>query len=89
MSVGLRISSIQVIAVGDDSLVAHDPDHPVLPARVSVLMLPDLGVEARLLVPCDASAVTGRTLDACASCVLRLFRPMGRLRSIVKARTSL
>jgi hypothetical protein len=69
--------------------VAHAPDHPALPARVSLLMLPDLGLEARLLVPCDASAVTGRTLDANASCVLRLFRRIGRLRSIVKARTSL
>ena len=70
-------------------MVAHDPDHPVLPARVSVLMLPDLGWEARLLMPCDASAVTGRTLDDSASCALRLFRPMGRLRLIDKARTSL
>src|SRR4029079_16387410 len=37
------------------------PDHPGLPARVSVLRLPARGTVARLLVPRDASAVLARS----------------------------
>jgi hypothetical protein len=65
----------------------HDPrttpDHPALPARVSVLMLPDLGWKARFVEPHSASAVWGRTRDVATSRILLFGRPKRRWRSFV------
>ncbi len=44
---------------GDATLPGTPPTHPGMPARVSELMLPDRGTDARLLEPRDASAVIG------------------------------
>ena len=51
-----------------------------MPARVSLLMLPDLGLVARLSQPYRASAVAGRTLDVRPSSVLRVGRSKRLLR---------
>ena len=53
--------------------VSHAPDHPALPARVSLLTFPARGMVARLLEPRDGSAVIG-SQGTCWKA--RLLRPV-------------
>ena len=64
-------------------MVAPAPDHPRMPARVSLLMLPARGWVARLLAPAEASALAGRIRDTAASVILRSCHPIRRWRSLV------
>src|SRR5215212_1743727 len=70
---------------GDPMAVPRAPDHPGLPARVSVLRLPARGTVTRLLAPRDASAVCAR-FAACETAILRPVSGAGeRRRSVIRA----
>jgi hypothetical protein len=59
--------------IGTRSMIGADPDHPGLPARVSVETFPARGMVIRLLEPRDLSAVC--SMDEPSSRVRRL-RPV-------------
>jgi len=59
--------------------VVAGPDHPGLPARVSLLMFPALGTVAGLLAPRVASAVLGSGAAASTASALRPYIRLDRL----------
>src|SRR5215213_3474690 len=70
---------------GDPMAVPRAPDHPGLPARVSVLRLPARGTVARLLAPRDASAVCARSGTPRGRFLRPGFEAGKRRRSVIRA----